>query len=235
MRKALLLFTIFQFITYNIKSQELISSLEYYDSQVQQTNLPIFNGLFYQDRFYRPQDNSTEFYNNYSSYSIGNIYSYNMLFSKIKLKYDLVNQSLVIQPQENSGNIGIELINQKIDSFEIDKTLFVNLNKVTKLTDDRNFYIKKKLDKNLSLYYYHEKKTKENIKNNQIKTKFEVYKEHFIVEKEGNYYEFITKKDLILIYPRLENEIESYYKSYTLDKDSLEFRISILRYISQIN
>jgi len=200
-----------------------------YDSIVSKVNLPVYNGILYQDLDYHAKDRSHPFFNE-NKYVEGSVYHINQWYNDLEIKYDLLTQVLVLNPPSSIKNIGIELNQESIKAFYIGSIKFVNLSNKFDFAKEKGYYRQDNISTQIDLFTHISKTSKEFIASRNVELKFYTsYK--FILKKGDQYYTFNDKNDLLTALPHKQEQIDKLYKnrskaSYNHD---LEFNLFLLK------
>lgn len=133
----------------------------------------------------------------------------NQLYFNNKVKYDILKDELVLNPENQSGKLLIILEKNKVDYFTIGNRKFVKL----ALTQDKPAeYFEESLNtKNFIFYIKHKKNGKEVIRENSLYTSYSSQNNYFIKIKD-KIHEVKSKKSILKLYPQFKDQINDYYK-----------------------
>ena len=237
--KHFLCCSVFSFFLLNttmlFAQQDKVILTKEFDSLFGKENLGINNGAFHQNPFRVINDKDRYFKNQEFIGSVrydGKDY-YGYLF-----KYELYQDVLVYFPNQSSGGLGIELIKDKVDFFEIENRHFVNVNKLNtglEAKDVSGYFEKIALQPNFVLYIKYIKKLRERSDRDVVYHEFKDEFKYFLFHN-NQYVTFSSRNDLISIFPEFEKEIKSFYKSNeTLNKNNeILFHEKLLRELSNL-
>lgn len=220
------------------QSNSEISFYTKFDSIVGKENLGLNNGPFALNPYKTIGDNNMFFKN--SKYTLGNLVYDGQLYFNAKLKYDVFKDQLILNPLGQPEHIGINLIQDKTESFSIYDKNFIRITKSqTSLPDfSSGFYELIKIGKNFNLYIKHLKDIQKNINDEGVYYSFHEKYQYF-VEHNGKFYETNNKSDIIKIFPEHKKIINTFYqKNRSLSKsDNNQFLNSLMIaiYNSSIN
>lgn len=200
-----------------------------YDSIVNKVNLPVYNGILYQDLDYHAKDSSHPYFNE-NKYAEGSVYHINQWYNDLEIKYDLLTQVLVLSPPSSIKNIGIELNQENIKSFYIGSIKFVNLSNKFDSAKEKGYYRQDKISNQIDLFTHISKTSKEFIASRNVELKFYT-SYNFILKKGGQYYTLNDKDDLLTALPHKKEQIDKLYKnrSKASHKNDLEFNLFLLK------
>lgn len=215
--------------SYSQKSTQLYTS---YDAIVEKENLPVYNGIFYRDPLYKPKDDSHPFFQK-NDFTNGGIFYINQWYNDLQVKYDLLNQVLVLSPPSSIKNVGIEMIQDKIKSFYIGDDTFLNLSKLSPIALKKGYYKEDSISEEVKLYSFISKRSKEFYVSKDIQLKFYISYQFIVLHKEI-YHVFNNENDLLKIFPNKEKEILEYYKNRSSNNSEnvLEFNLALLKKIN---
>lgn len=184
-----------------------------FDSIIGQSQTNLYNGLKYNDK-YRATPENHKFYASHQSIKSDIVYDGQPFFD-VDLKYDLVNDLVIIQPKGDKKYIEIQLISDQVSDFKIGKHHFYNLtqNKDLAALGYKGFFDKSYSGTYLNLYTKSIKKVKERIVGNRLNYSFDQYDSNFI-ESNSKIYEVSSKNDFKKLFPDKSSEINQFYKDY---------------------
>lgn len=211
--KLLLLSSIF-FLTINTtlaqSSEETIAN--YFDQTIGNENLDINNGQVHVNEF-RLLNNKHRYYPS-EKFEIGNITYNNQDYFNVAIKYDMYKDILVYKPQA-SEVISINLIQEKVATFNINKRKFVYLNNLFTPSSPikSGYYEENFTGKNFTFYIKHHRDKKEVTKEAHVLTEFNDNYEYYI-KKNASFYKLSTKKDLIKLFPERKRTINDFHSAF---------------------
>lgn len=225
----LLIFSIINSLKiYSQNSSEILLYTKF-DSIVGKENLGLNNGPLALNPYKTIGDNNM-FYKN-GKYTTGNLIYDGQHYFNAKLKYDIFKDQLILNPPGQPENIGINLIQDKTESFCIYNKNFIRLNKnQTSLPDfTLGYYEIIKIDKSFNLYIKHHKDIQKEIKEEGVFYSFhETYQ--YYIELNGKFYQTNNKSDINKIFPERKKTINTFYqKNRELSKtDNNQFMNSLM-------
>jgi len=233
------IFFAFTFKPSLIKGQTKFQNRNYYnsfDSIVGLNNIGIYEGILYQDK-YRGKDGNHKFYKD-TDFIKGEIIYKNLPFYNIEMKYDLFNDIIIVHPPSQSQFYAIQLPNEKIDEFIIEKHHFI------KITGKFEMFFNK-YTSGFYEFLYKNDRLKLFKKNRKIRKErtgeyfgYSVFldKNEYLIKKEDEYYKIKSKKYLIKLFPNLKKEIKHFYSSnkHLLKSDKDTFMINLIKHISHL-
>lgn len=203
---TLLLLTFYCFL----HGQETL--IEVNDSIAQYENLPINNGLSYENKYWNTTNDTKQFYNN--EYTKCTISYDGKLYSDVKLKFDILNNQILFKPKFNVIS-EIVLINELVDYFIINQKKFIKLN----INNHYQYFEEIKINNEDLLLIKHIKTFKEDLSTGEKKYSFYDNFEIYLNHKKA-YYFLNNKNSLITIFPNYKKEIQNFYKSNELLKEN---------------
>ncbi|WP_148229705.1 hypothetical protein [Cellulophaga algicola] len=230
------IFSIFLFsLTYNYSQDNFKKSIIYdaYDSILGKENLKLYQGPLFIDE-YAVNNEKHRFFES-SDLALGNVTYDGNVFYNQKIKYDLFEDKLILNPKNSSESLLIELIKNNVDSFTYKKKVFkIFKNTEHSLTVGYLEVLSKK--SNIQLL-------KKHFKSNQGKTNKNIYYEFKLKNKFYIFYQnslipFNTKQEVISIYPDRKIFIKQFFQANnTLKKNYKELFIYnlFLELTSKIN
>jgi hypothetical protein len=233
-RHLLLLLGIFLNI-YNIQSQtsSVIFTYNWFDKVIGTENLDINYGPLYTNPYKTLGDNSMFLVND--KYSLGKISYEGQMYYDAKLKYDIYRDILVLNPAEESEQVGIYLNKEKVDSFTLLNKFFIKINK-----EQYNFpgfptgyYEASIYNEDIVFYIKHQKNMIKKIKDDYSYYHFTDNNSYFLDYKK-TLYSIDKKGDLIKIFPNQKKQINEFYSTNrSLKKNDVDsFMKNLIKTIS---
>ncbi len=191
-----------------------------YDNLVGKDNTSLYNGTEFTDLFLNT-DGTYRYFNAYD-YTKGTLNYNGEYYVNVLLKYDLLEDKLLTQSDDNLSVFNVNLIPDFVDAFSIYEHKFVRLTDVDLNIALNGFFEEVYLGDTLNLYIKHTKKKKDIAKNSGIQYKFSNHN-YFIVKFNGNYSIVDSSKDLRKLLPDKADEINAFYKTHkALNKSNPE-------------
>lgn len=202
--KTLLIVLLF-LVTPILFSQESKISKSFYSSfdktiGLQNTNLSY--GVIFKENYRKLKGNHNFFFNDH--FESGNITYREDSYFNVKMKYDLVDDVIILNIANKDQNISLIPEKELISKFS-----FYNLKFV--YTKEHGFLEEKTSNKNFSIYTKHIKKAKENRDRKYIYYTFKKQYKKLLFYKD-QYYFIKSKKDFITIFPKNKKTITKFYK-----------------------
>ncbi len=223
MRK--MLSTIFLLLTTSVlySQDKNIDNLFYssFDNIIGQRNTKLSYGFVFKEKYRkRFKDNHNFFLND--QFKKGNIHYRGELFYNIGLKYDLVEDLLILKISNNEQLISVIPEKKNVLYFLLDNLKFVHTKKLGFLEEVIE-------TKNFSIFKKHKKNVKENKDEKFIYHTFKQITQHFILYKK-NYYSIESKRDFIRIFPNQKKAINKFFKSnkFLLKNDYKNFIVKLI-------
>ncbi|MBW4359745.1 hypothetical protein [Flavobacterium taihuense] len=198
--------------TYRIQSQtsNIISTYNWFDKVIGRENLDINYGPLYTNTYRTLGDNNMYLIND--KYSLGKISYEGQTYYDTKLKYDIYRDILILNPAEESEQIGIYLNKEKVDSFTLLNKFFTKINK-----EQYNFpgfstayYEASIYNEDIVFYIKHHKSMIKKIKYDYSYYNFTNNNSYFLDYKK-TLYSINNKSDLIKIFPNQKKQITEFY------------------------
>jgi hypothetical protein len=209
-----------------------------FDSIVGKENLGLNNGPLALNPYKTIGENNMFFKNN--KYSIENLVYDNQPYFNVKLKYDIYKDQLILNPPQQPEHIGINLIQDKTDSFTLHGKNFIKITKSQTAIPDfisGNYEIIK-IGKNFNLFIKHHKDILKGINEEGVYYSFHDNYQYYI-EYNGKFYETNNKTSIVKIFPESKKNINAFYqKNRSLSKTDYNQFINSLMisiYDSSIN
>jgi len=182
-----------------------------YDSIVGNENLDLLNGKVFID-YFKSNKEEYRFFKSFN-YLKGSVISKQQPFYNLSLKYDLLEDQLILKPNSDTNFLDIKLISENISRFTIDNHEFINVNDNNSLNDlELNGFLELIYKgTHFNLYNKHSKIVKEKIKANKTYSTFKKYST-YLLEYNSVFYEIKSKKSFRNVFPDTEIIINNYYK-----------------------
>jgi hypothetical protein len=199
---------------------ELMSFYEEYDTFVGIENSEINFGNIYNIKF-RTHDDSHLFYK-INDFTNGIVIYNNQSYQK-QLKYDILNDLVVVKYLTTNNLYNVSLVSDRIQSFTISNDLFEKLDNNKEFIGiyGNGFFETVFKGKHFEFYIKHVKIYKSKTILNTISNKFEEDSIYFLKYK-NSFYKFKNKKELIKILQDQKKEINSFFeKERNFSKETL--------------
>ncbi|MDR6844003.1 hypothetical protein [Flavobacterium granuli] len=211
--KLIVLLTIITTTAFKAQSQTNSEILLHtkFDSIVGKENLGLNNGPLALNPYRTIGDNNMFFKNN--KYTVGNLVYDGQPYFNVKLKYDIFKDQLILNPPEQPEHIGINLIQDKTDSFFIYGKNFIKITKSQTTLPDftSGFYEIIKIGKNFNLFIKHHKDILKGINEEGVYYSFNDNYQYYI-EYKGKFYETNNKTSIVKIFPESKKNINAFYQ-----------------------
>lgn len=214
-----------------ISNDQFISN--WFDTKVGKENLDINNGTLHLNPYKTVGENNM--YYSTDKFSKGDVCYDNQTYLDVNLKYDIYKDELIINPYGESEYIGIILIQQKIESFAINDTKFVKIEKRENNLPEftTGFYEEKKIAPDFIFYIKYHKDIQKGINDNGV---FYNFKENnsFFIDLKNKTYRIKSKNDIIRLFPDQKKQINAFYFMNTeIQKSDLnEFMKKLMKHIN---
>ena len=209
-KHSLLLWALLLF-TYASQSQATAdtSLFEWFDKAVCKQNLSLYNGPLHINYDRTPSKDNHRYYKN--QFESGAASYEGQEYFAVQLKYDVYRDMLIaVRP----GSLeAIDLIRDKIKSFNLDGKLFVNLNHGNSSVPEfaAGFNEMAFSGKAFILYIKHRKELTKIIQTDLLLSSFKE-KNVVILFYDGKYSEIKSRKDIIELFPEAKKNINEFYK-----------------------
>lgn len=225
------LIPLFFLIAIPSQSQLVTSIKDYVDAQIGIENSYLFNGKTYSNN-YRVLSKKNQFLNENISYSKGNITTQQITFKNLELQYDLFSQELIIKPDSETSLFGIIVDTTKLDRFELDNMVFINI----KNQKEFNGFYELASDKsNFKLFIKHKKTKRKLLDKKTIHYEFD-NKYEYVLHDNQNFRTINSKKECLQILPDSKKEIKNFYSknNYTYKTNQREFMKRLVDYLNTL-
>lgn len=212
------------FFLSNCYSQNAVSKIyTNFNNTINFNNTPIGFGELYKEKYRKKKGNHNFFLTD--QFKKGNIKYDGNYFYNINLKYDLVDDAIILNFSNLNQSISIICEKKNISSFEIDKFHFVN-------TEEYGFVEVLLSKENFSIFKKH-KKIKKEIKDEGVMYyTFKDKREELILFYQNIYYPVSSKKDFIKIFPEEKQYIIEFF--HEKNKFKNDFKVLVSKLMNQI-
>ena len=211
--KSTLLSSLLAFIGFGAFSQTNSENniYETYDKIVGLDNTGLYNGTEFTDAFLNT-DGSYRYFKGFD-YSKGSVIYNGQKYVNVSLKYDLLEDNLLVRSDDNLSIFNVKLIPEFVNSFSIYNNNFVRLTGTNLNISGSGFFESAYIGNDLSLYIKHTKKKKDKALKSGIQYKFSEVN-FYVLKTNGKYHLVNSEKDIEKILPEKKEEIRSFSKSY---------------------
>ena len=211
----LLSFLLFLLARYSVHSQQYQSRqeqsayLSWFDKQVGLENTALYEGIVYRE-MYRTINDKVKFYRT-AQWLNGSVVYSGQLFTNLELKYDVFEDRLLIKKLDRLGGGPMLLFKDKVTSFTIDGTEFVNISdpKIDRLF---NGYCELLWSNQVRLLAKHRKKDFVRKDRSASYHEFIDRNKEYMLEIGNNHFPINKKRDLQQLFPDLKKEIDSFFQ-----------------------
>lgn len=178
-----------------------------YDEIVGLENTGLFNGTEFTDLFLNT-DGTFRYLGGFD-YSKGSVNYNGQYYVDVLLKYDLLEDNLITQSNDNLSIFNVKLIPGFVSEFNLHKRHFVNL------TDSENngFYEFAYNGNSFDLYVKHIRKKKDRVLKSNIQYSFKP-SNFYLIEHNAKFSKVETIKDVTRAFPENKSDIKEFFKSF---------------------
>lgn len=202
-KATLLTILVLPFLVFSQNSSKKKDYYTYFDEIVGLKNTSLSNGVFFKEKFRKLAGNHNYFKSN--EFHIGEIKYRNAYFYNVALKYDLLEDNLIVKIPDGTNNFVFVLEKKLVTHFKINNVHFTN-------TKSNGFVQQLSTNNTISLYKKHLK-----TKNKKLNQRFVHYtfskRETYLLLFKNSYYTVKTKKDFITVFPNLKKKIKTFYNN----------------------
>ncbi|WP_298120592.1 hypothetical protein [Flavobacterium sp.] len=220
--------------SYSQKNNEQ-SIADLFDKKVEEETLAIFNGRHNNHNYLTLSDTIHPFLD--KNFVSGSISYDNQNYDNILIKYDIVNDNVLVKPKKQSDFYSLVLDSNKIDGFIINKKKYTNsANQIDLQTKQlKGFYEEIIYSNKITLLIKHQKTKIEIIDGNKIYSDFNNQK-LFYLKISDKIYNANSKKELISIFPNYKKQINTYYNQNKIQEkfDNYLFKVGLIKFINQL-
>ncbi|MBS7252903.1 hypothetical protein [Flavobacterium branchiicola] len=207
----LLIFSTISNVSYLYSQTSDKSSIyEFFDNNVGRDNLNINNGVLHSEPF-RPIAEKHRYYIN--EFNAGSLGFEDEIYDNVLLKYDIHQDQLIFKQKDQTDNLAINLIKDKVNFFSIKNKKFVNLkSEALKFPSIINgIYEENYVGDLVSLYIKHHKEKIKVFQSDGVYYNY-IYKTDYIIKYNNYFYKVDSQKEVKKIFPSVKKEINNYYK-----------------------
>ena len=197
-----------------------------FDQAVGQNNTQLSYGVVYKEQYRKKIKDNHNFYQD-ESFKKGSLIYKNELFDNIKIKYELVDDFIVVNLKNQDQLISIIPEKSLVNLFVIDNLRFVNCG-------NQGFLQELLVKDGFGIYKKHKKFSKEN---RDADYRYHTFRktESFILKYKDEYFPIDSKRDFNRIFPENKKYISKFYKSnrYLLKNNYTTFVAKLITSLSQ--
>lgn len=225
-KMGLLLFLVCVFLSPSLFSQEA-KTYSWFDEAVGATNTGLYNGVEYIEQHRNINENHKFFLSR--DFLPGTLYYDGQPYFSQLLKYNVFDEVLIVKAKESL----FQLINNKVDGFEIGGHRFINVKTETH-PRVQGFYEVLLENEQVMVLKRHSKYINELRDRKFVHYEFKPENNDYEIKYNDEYYEISSRRDVMKIFPGLKKEIRDLYSSErALRKaNSDEFMIRLFKEIS---
>lgn len=229
---ALLVISCNAFKIYSQKNPE-IYLYNWFDTIAGKENLGLNNGTLHTNP-YRTIGKNNMYYLA-DQYTKGDVRFDSQTYYDVNLKYDIYKNELILNPYGESEHIGIILIQDKTESFSINDTRFVKIEKKDNDLPEftTGYYEVNKFAPDFIFYIKHHKDIHKGINDDGV---FYNFKENhlFFISLKNKTYQIKSKNDINKLFPEQKNQINVFYSSNReiLKSDKNQFMENLMKHIN---
>ncbi len=203
-----------------------------FDKAVQAKNSGLNNGKIHFNP-YRSIDKTHRYYGA-DQYVPGAVFFDGQFYSGVALKYDELNDELVVKLDGETNQMGFSPVKAKTAAFDLDGLRFVNLDRVAHPDFASGFYEETQTG-TITLYTKHSKNRFEVLTNERVFNRY-IEKYNYIIYYKNNWYEINSWRDAVKAFPSYESSISDFYqKNSGLEKsDENQFMKKLAAFINNL-
>lgn len=201
-----------------------------FDTIITKENLPINNGTLHIN-YDRTTNNENRYYHS-DQYLKGMANYNNQNYYDLKFKYDIYKDVLILNLNQDSGKMGVNLTKEKIAFFIINGKKFINLSMNTKLPISfySGFYEENFVGKTFTFYIKHRKEAKETTENKFVGINY-ILKKDFVLLYKNEFIKINSKRDLTVLFPDYKTKIDDFYHANRIleSENETQFMENLMR------
>ncbi|WP_034920264.1 hypothetical protein [Gillisia sp. CAL575] len=192
----------------NYSKEKLYS---WYDQQTGIENSILFRGVEYVETD-RMINEKHKFFES-QKFQNGSLTYDGQLFFKVPLKYNVYDDLILVNLQNDGANTFFQLFSGKVNQFQINEHKFRFL-KADNNLNIKGFYEVINQECQLKIFKKHLKNRMEIRDRSVAYTEFSVADPHYIFQFKNDFFELANRRDLLAQFPNLKGEIKNYYSKY---------------------
>ncbi|WP_075341286.1 hypothetical protein [Tenacibaculum agarivorans] len=210
-------------LSQDTKQHELLYSL--LDNTINNVNTKLSYGTVYKEKYIKRSKETHNFFKT-NVFQKGSITYRNEIFYNVFIKYDIVDDYVVLKISNLNQHISIIPEKEFVENFKIGATSFIK-------TKPYGFIEKIASNKHYSLFRKHRKVSKDNQDKNFVHHTFKKEKDLYILQKDEQYTIVKSKRDFIKIFPEKKKVISKFFQKHKkqLKNDFKEFSIELMKVI----
>ena len=193
----------FLFTTIGFSQSDFKEYYTKFDRVVGLKNTKLSYGILYKENYRTLKEN--HHYLNSDAFKKGTVTYQNETFYNVPLKYDLDTDQLIVNIKDEFETFSIQLEKSFVTTFSIKQQLFKN----TKETGFNEVLFSSNA---ITLFKKHLKKKKKKTDQSFMYYKF-IKESRYVIYYKNAYFKGNKKKDLVKVFPKQKNFIDSYYKT----------------------
>ncbi len=204
---------LFLLVVSPIRSQQVVqqdSYLNWFDQQVGLENTALYDGVIYKE-IYRTINDKIKFYKS-SSWLDGSVIYAGQMFTDIPMRYDVFEDQLLIKLKDQLGGGALLLFKDKVSTFTIDGTIFVNVTEISRSSSNSGFYELLWQNDNMRLLAKHQKNDFLRKDRRSLYYEFIDQKKQYLLYYAHKYSSLEKKKDVTALFPEFKNEVDDFYQ-----------------------
>ncbi|MDX1542415.1 MAG: hypothetical protein R3214_00605 [Christiangramia sp.] len=204
------------------------SIYETFDEIIGLENTVLYNGLESLD-LQKTINEKNKFLFTSPNYNSGNIVYNRQFFPDILLKFNVVDDRVLVQIPINDQYSVFELITEKIETFSLNGHYFQKLNDSQEGLVLYGFYEQIFESSELSLFKKYRKKYKKRLDRSYVYYEYTPDDPEYYLKLNGKYHSVNSKMDVIDIFPEIKKEIRQTYRAEKdLRKNDLDSFMKLL-------
>ena len=175
-------------------------------------NSVLFNGREYIDTE-RSINGKNKFLFPSEGFKPGNISYEGQYFPDVLLRFNLVDDRLLIKLPLSGSLISFELIPEKISGFSISDHQFEKIEDSTGNMEFNGFYEKLFDNRSIKLYKKHQRRGDKKFDEELVYYEFKDIKPDYYLKKGDSYFKLDSKRDWIEIFPEMKEAVRNTYRT----------------------
>ncbi len=198
-----------------------------FDKIIGPNNTKLSYGVIYKEKYRKKHRDNHNFYQD-DSFKRGSIIYRGQVFNNIELKYELVDDFLVIQLSNNNQITSIIPEKSLVQKFSIENKKFIN-------SSSFGFLEELLIKEEFSVLKKHRKLSKEN---RDADYRYHTFKkqEGYILFYNDNYFSIDSKRDFVKLFPNSKKQISKFYKDnkFLIKNDYKTFVAKLITSLPQV-
>lgn len=202
---------IFCFVRAGFAQQEHEDLYLFFDENVGVENTLLFNGIENID-LERTIDEANKYLLPGRDFKNGSLIYDNQFFPKVPMRFNLVDDALIVSINDGGENSVFKLINKKVQQFTLEDRKFVFIATPPNSVLPEGFYQDFYQSEKFKIFKKYLKREFKVLDRSNPYYRYEFLDPEYFLFYDNNYYGFNSNRDVAEIFPSMKKEIRNFYK-----------------------